>query len=235
MALTDNLVAYYKLDGNANDSAGSNHGTATNVSYVAGKISQAGSFNGSSSAIVIPNTLLNYNWNTAYSIQVWMKTTNSTNTLALLANSLPSWPYTGFDFSINYGFPTDKQLYVNINAAGVERSNGCAVPSYLYNGTWNQIVLTQDNNGNNNIYINGVNQALIQISSGNPTPNYTGRTNTIGARDNAVSYMNGSIDEVGIWSRALSAGEVSQLYNSGAGITYPFLSNPSNSIFNFSN
>jgi hypothetical protein len=34
---------------------------------------------------------------------------------------------------------------------------------------------------------------------------------------------NGSrIDEVGIWKRLLTSGEISDLYNSGAGITYPF-------------
>ena len=33
----------------------------------------------------------------------------------------------------------------------------------------------------------------------------------------------GDIDEVGIWSRVLTSGEISDLYNGGAGITYPFV------------
>jgi hypothetical protein len=32
-------------------------------------------------------------------------------------------------------------------------------------------------------------------------------------------YMNGRIDEVGIWSKALTSGEVAELYNAGAGKT----------------
>jgi hypothetical protein len=33
---------------------------------------------------------------------------------------------------------------------------------------------------------------------------------------------NGSIDEAGVWSRALSQADVTELYNGGAGLTYPF-------------
>ena len=32
----------------------------------------------------------------------------------------------------------------------------------------------------------------------------------------------GTIDEVGVWGRVLSASEVTALYNSGAGVAYPF-------------
>lgn len=52
MALTDNLISYYKLDSNSNDSVGTNNGTDTSVSYVAGKIGNAASFNGSTSTIL---------------------------------------------------------------------------------------------------------------------------------------------------------------------------------------
>lgn len=34
------------------------------------------------------------------------------------------------------------------------------------------------------------------------------------------SYFSGAMDEVGLWGRALSTDEISDLYNSGAGITY---------------
>lgn len=45
------IIWKWSLNGNANDSAGSNNGTATNVTYVAWKSGEAGSFNGSSSYI----------------------------------------------------------------------------------------------------------------------------------------------------------------------------------------
>lgn len=34
------------------------------------------------------------------------------------------------------------------------------------------------------------------------------------------AYFSGAMDEVGLWSRALTTNEISDLYNSGAGITY---------------
>lgn len=40
----------------------------------------------------------------------------------------------------------------------------------------------------------------------------------IGARIQPTEYFSGYIDEVGVWNRALSAAEVSQLYNNGAGL-----------------
>jgi hypothetical protein len=39
-----------------------------------------------------------------------------------------------------------------------------------------------------------------------------------------TAFFNGDIDELGYWSRALTAAEVLRLYNSNAGLTYPFTS-----------
>jgi hypothetical protein len=38
----------------------------------------------------------------------------------------------------------------------------------------------------------------------------------------AVSYFDGLIDELGIWNRVLTGAEIITLYNTNAGITYPF-------------
>src|SRR5262249_31508245 len=34
-------------------------------------------------------------------------------------------------------------------------------------------------------------------------------------------YFNGAIDEIGVWNRALTSTEITNLYNSGAGLAYP--------------
>jgi hypothetical protein len=52
---TVSLIAHYKLNGDANDASGNGHdGTPTDVSWVAGKIGQAASFNGTTSRIALP-------------------------------------------------------------------------------------------------------------------------------------------------------------------------------------
>lgn len=45
---------------------------------------------------------------------------------------------------------------------------------------------------------------------------------TIGRLDDDLNRMDGGIDSVSIWSRKLTAAEVTALYNGGAGLDYPF-------------
>ena len=44
----------------------------------------------------------------------------------------------------------------------------------------------------------------------------------IGNSADTFSAFDGVIDEVGLWSKVLSATEITDLYNSGAGFAYPF-------------
>ena len=43
----------------------------------------------------------------------------------------------------------------------------------------------------------------------------------LGRRTGGASYLNGALDEMGIWKRVLTAAERTRLYNNGAGVTYP--------------
>jgi hypothetical protein len=44
----------------------------------------------------------------------------------------------------------------------------------------------------------------------------------LGQNEEGGSYLNGRLDSVSIWKRLLTAGERTQLYNSGNGLDYPF-------------
>lgn len=46
----------------------------------------------------------------------------------------------------------------------------------------------------------------------------------IGARGNNSLFLDGAIDEVGLWRRLLTSDERATLYNAGNGVTYPFSS-----------
>jgi hypothetical protein len=39
---------------------------------------------------------------------------------------------------------------------------------------------------------------------------------------NNGQFSSANVDEVGVWNRVLTSAEVTQLYNSGAGLQYPF-------------
>lgn len=80
--------------------------------------------------------------------------------------------------------------------------------------TWTHYVQVRKD-GRVNLYKNGVLQSHETGYSQNMTPKGTIRFLVRGAQ-----YLNASIDEVGIWNRALSLAEVGDLYNSGAGLGY---------------
>lgn len=206
MALTDNLVAYYKLDGNSNDSVGSNNGTDTGVSYVSGKINNAGSYNGSTSHTAVPN-------NSALqlstgSISFWFNTTSN----------LSSWrglvaKQGAFGVFLNSGELTLYDWGTDLNrASGV-------TPSI---NTWHHCVLSFQSGVTNGtkLYLNGT---LIFTTTITVSSQSEGVSIAAGNYAGNIQNYNGLIDEVGIWSRALSPTEVTQLYNSGAGLQYPFV------------
>jgi hypothetical protein len=66
-----------------------------------------------------------------------------------------------------------------------------------------------------------------QVIDGNYGPWGSGIP-TFGMGDMGYGYsagLNGQLDEMGMWSRALLPTEISALYNSGSAITYPFVGN----------
>ncbi|MBI4034178.1 MAG: prepilin-type N-terminal cleavage/methylation domain-containing protein [Candidatus Brennerbacteria bacterium] len=78
-------------------------------------------------------------------------------------------------------------------------------------GQWYHIVATNDNS-NAKVYINGV----LEGTDSSPATDVTtdGEAIGIGARgENVANYFDGHIDEVRIYNRALSATEISNLYN----------------------
>jgi len=70
------------------------------------------------------------------------------------------------------------------------------------------------------IYVDNAAPVTAAVAGGSSTSDVV--EFTIGTQSNGVFYMDGLIDEVGGWRRALSAGEVAQLRNGGTGLTYPF-------------
>jgi hypothetical protein len=94
---------------------------------------------------------------------------------------------------------------------------GISLFSYSFStGTWYHIVISR-NNGNFSAWVNGVNQNVNYQS----TYDFSGPL-ALGW-DNFSSFaFDGTLDEVGIWTKALNDTDVSTLYNGGIGLQYPF-------------
>ena len=221
MALTDNLVAYYKLDGNSNDSVGSNNGTDTNVSYVAGKINNCASFNGTTSGIEISsNAGLQITGD--LTISAWINTSDTIGVIVAKSDGSTS------TYEYEFGFNAANRLYF-VSASSTYFSTESVSAPTLNDSTWKHVVVVRGG-GVTKYYVNGTlyNQ---NITHGNITNVATSTQSVrIGRRGNPDNFYAGSIDEAGIWSRALSGTEITELYNAGAGITYPF-STPNTSNF----
>ena len=211
MALATNLVSYYKLD-NTSDSVGSNTLTNNNsVTFVAGKIGNGANFVSASyqyfSNAPTPNTGAG-----AFTISTWLKTSSSPTVNPI------------YDFGTRN---TNQNFDLYINSTGKLTGNfwtgvGIAQSSTTVNtGNWVFGTVTYDGTYTR-IYVNGI---LEGTSTAN-TANIVANLHVIG-NDGGTTYYNGMLDEMGIWNRALSADEVSQLFNSGRGNAYPLTDTPS--------
>lgn len=231
MALTDNIVSYWKFNessGNASDSAGSNTLTNNNTTtYVAAKIanganlvrSSAQSFNITNAA----QTGLGLTGSMSFSF--WMNPSggmnrstvpcvlckdNVQNTYALY---LGDGGAGGTAPNLNYLF----RFFIN----GVEKN----FATTLTTGSWYHVVVTFNaSNGAFNLYINNTNSSS-QTFAGSPiTVNTSTQDFKVSSDGTAGRELDCVLDEFGVWSRDLTSTEVSTLYNSGNGLTYPFTS-----------
>jgi Tfp pilus assembly protein PilV len=85
---------------------------------------------------------------------------------------------------------------------------------WIYANTWYNVVATWDgsiNTSNNvNVYVNG---SLAQSFTKNDMLDSNTQTLTIGSQQASVNFFNGSIGEVKIYNRALTASEVTQNFS----------------------
>jgi hypothetical protein len=94
------------------------------------------------------------------------------------------------------------------------------MPNVFTAGSWHLVLFWYDSSdGSVNASINNGTVTTLTGATGNierSTPL------TVGYRLEASLTYDGLIDEIGIWDRVLTPAERTQLYNGGAGITYPF-------------
>jgi len=206
---TDGLVAYYALDGDPNDSSGNgNNGTIGGTeNWLDGKIGGALEFDGSTTYVEIPFSeslkLLNQG---DFTLSAWF-----------LADEIP---------------PENKEVLQQGDANGTGRTwlfvhNSNEIRSYLGGGTtasgvgveagvWYHaaVVVTEGGDADNvQLYVNGQ-------PAGEPTQRGMEDCEgvyIIGRHKNPTNFWDGLIDEMQLYNRALSGGEVRYLAGERAG------------------
>lgn len=213
-------TAYYKLNGDALDSSGNGYnGTASNLSpYAAGRFGQAAVFNGSSSHVdftsPIPDT------NTAASFSCWfnMSTLHASGYKSLIgAGNMTSGA--GI-LSVLLRYASAGNYYIEPSRAFGSYTYYTATSNYstvaLSANTWYNVVYTYETSKQAKIYLNGV---LVSTTSLTTTSGPTTNSGVLALgqyRDsNSASNWNGSIDQVRIFTSALTSANVTSLYNEG--------------------
>lgn len=213
-ALADNIVSYWKFDASdSTDALGVNNGTDTSITYSSGngKINVGAGFNGTSSKITSAGT--------SFPLLASNRTINAWFNSATL-------PSNANQTIFSYGLPVMNQgmILLIADSGGTKYasfagySNDLTVAQAMSASTWYMITGTFDGT-TARLYFNGT-----EIGNANKSTwaTVTGRPSIGNTMQDQGDFFNGAIDEVGIWSRTLSATEVTELYNGGAGFQYPF-------------
>jgi hypothetical protein len=224
------LVAYYPFNGNANDESGNgNNGTvlggATLTTDRFGNPNSAYHFDGVSGIIEVPDAPI-LNVQNSITLAAWVyPEVNSGVALPIVVKYRSR---TGEDAYLLYawtsGAPTGPRFRVDVAPYG--GANGDIVSPYLLpTNTWSFAVGTYDSStGNVNLYVDGV-LVASGPTFGLPGPiNVSSRPLCIGGVLEGVTgtdifyAFKGKIDDVRVYNRALTSGEISQLYNNEYGL-----------------
>lgn len=221
-SLTTNLVSYYGLDGNADDDEGGNDLTVTGATLQEVKLGDgAYSFITNDYIDLADHTLLEFS--NDFSVSFWIKYTQSDSVIRTIActafdpNGGQGSGYNIFTFQGKIFF--DKWTSNSV----VPRANSTS----LYNDdAWHFVTITQDSTNGMEIKVDDVTDGTNADTNnvfydGNANEDYS----FIGAcrNDGAVgNYLDAALDSIHFFDVALTDDNITTLFNSGAGLEYPF-------------
>jgi hypothetical protein len=218
--LQQGLVGYWPFCGNANDESGNgNNGVVNGATLTTDRFGNANAaygYDGNSQFIEILNSpSLNP---TSISISGWMNASAFATDVAEGSKAIITKWFQAVNCSEqgdNYSVILSIQENEN-RILGVTSINNAAISaissSSIGLNSWNHFVFAHDENEGDSFYLNGslINQNSM-IGALCPTTN-----NLIFGADNVFSnywrFFAGSIDDIGIWNRALTPEEITTLY-----------------------
>jgi len=211
-SLNVGLVSYFSLEESVGsvvvDSFGIHNGTYEGdlPTQIVGKVNYGQDFDGTGDRITIPDHV-DYESFTDMGISVWIKPSQTINA---------GYP-TGWQTVLGKYPDWVLQVIENDGAIRLESTGGTYGGEILRTtrttwtaGTWYHIVFVANSTGTY-FYVNG------------ERDNSNSNTGTMGSSANDCyigGYMDAVIDEVGLWDRDLTGGEIALLYNSGDGLAY---------------
>lgn len=227
MALIDNLIAYYKLDETSgtrvdshsngldltdNNTVGSGTGIINNGADLA---------SGSSEYLSHADDAL-FDVSSTASWSFWVKSSSYGSNMAFAGK---------MTFNTDNSWLLEHQadgLHVRIATSASDISTE-GVGGAATSGSWTHYLVVFDGAGATNadrlkVWKNGSSVTLTFSGTIPATIRNSASEFVIGVWSGLGRYYNGLIDEFGFWSDAKTGTDATSLYNSGAGLAYPFSS-----------
>lgn len=225
-SLTQGLVGYWPFCGNANDDSGNgNNGTVNGATLTTdrfGNSNSAYSFDGNDWIEVFYNQILNFGTN-SFTLSCWStKQGNNTFQHLITRNYVTQWPNAVGNYALRY----ENNTLVLFSSGNTTTGNGTLVTSQQNNlNNWNHFVgVFNATNQTMQIYMNG-----NIIATGPINPNlqnydsignmYFGVEHPTAVLPSGPQFLTGKLDDIGIWNRALTQEEITNLYNVNQCIT----------------
>jgi len=191
------LTSYWPMDSSSADTKGSSTGTDTSMTYTSGKFSNAATFNGTTSKIVIADSAA-MKPTGPFTLGMWFKTSAAGATQMLFQSYSQNTAVAGIRLWI-----TSNKLDVTIGRNQVANStyldyvdtNIVGGSTVVTDGNWHYVVVSYQNNFVQ-VYLDGV----LEVSSWTPAPVYAATNYVrIGCSNNTGSdtnFFSGQIDDV---------------------------------------
>lgn len=225
MALRDNILAYWKLDDDGSggvslvDSTGNGNALTETIPIPLGSgiISGAADFTSASGNVLSTGSGF-APLDSGKSYSGWVYFNNTPTGYQIIFAQAGASDYQSINPFYLESNGTVSSIFTTSNGGWTNFLLTSIVPT---SGTWNHFCTTFTGS-EATLYWNGspVASSAYSGSISEPDTNYF-------VLGNYPAYpfnpLDGRIDEVGVWNRALTSTEVTQLYNSGAGFTYPFV------------
>lgn len=232
MALSTSTVSYWKFDtGNSNDSVTTNNGTDHTIAYSTGngKLLEGAGFNGTSSYINFGDVSGRYgatglaNSSNSLTFSVWAKQT----TKGVAAQIFQARAVAGNNQGVDLFMTSGNFIQIRFSSNGGAQQFPISSGTFTDTTSFHHIVAVYDASAVTiTVYFDGV--VVTGLNAVAVTETWSlgaGAGNLdVGAFGSFAStnWFPGAMDEIGLWSRALSATEVTQLWANGGARQWPF-------------
>ena len=216
--LPPGLISWWNADGNTLDVKGLNPASSSGQTYTPGRFGQAFHFNGVNQSVTAPGSASLDQW-TQFTLEAWMKLDQTADPINDAPGRMVINRVGRADDQVNYNQGYQFGFWNNArNLVLAFNTNGQAwpgiyteavLPAPMPTNVWLHYAATYDHSAVI-LYLNGV--PLKTNVIGAATIAHSTSSFRIGMDDNGNCPFPGSIDDVRVYNRALTAAEIASLY-----------------------